>query len=100
MRTQLAPPQPGELCAQARLGGWLAPDPQYGLGLRDESGRIHGVVWPYGYSMGRDSVGVFLVDRGGEVVARVGDRIAMAGNMSEADQVNHPCYDPSIEVFS
>ena len=89
-------PHPGEACEAARIGGVLTADADWGLGLKSYS-TVDGVLWPFGYSARREPVGIVLVDRSGRIVAREGDRIAMAGFQSD-DRVNHPCYEPDLEV--
>src|SRR5213592_2773613 len=51
---------PGGLCATAFIGGVLAYDSTYGLGLKG-SGRVVVVVWPYGYSARREQDGVVVL---------------------------------------
>jgi hypothetical protein len=70
---------PSEVCEAAFVGGVLAYDSTYGLGLKG-SGRVAVVVWPYGYSARREQDGVVvLIDPAGRVVAREGDYIEAAG---------------------
>ena len=93
------PPHPDGACPAARLGGWLTADPTFGLGLRDEpqGGPVYGVIWPNGWSARRDTSGIVLIDRGGDIVAREGDRIVMAGDMSYG-RINRPCDVPLLRV--
>ena len=71
------------VCALAAVGGVLAYDSTYGLGLKS-GGRVRVVVWPYGYSARREKDGiVVLIDPSGRVVAREGDHLAAAGAFSD-----------------
>jgi len=94
-------PSPGALCPMARLGGWLVPDEQYGLGLRDgkDGGTVRGVVWPFGYTARQATGGIELLDQTGHVVAREGDRIVMAG-AADDNAVSWPCNPPELEVVA
>lgn len=89
--------RPGEACPMRRIGGFLAADATYGLGVRDRAGEFAGVVWPFGYSARREANGIVLLDRSGVIVAREGDLVAMAGTVT-ADLVQHPCFEPELEV--
>lgn len=80
----------------ARIGGVLTADATWGLGLKSYS-TVDGVLWPFGYSARREPGGIVLLDRSGRIVAREGERIAMAGFQSD-DRVNHPCFEPDIEL--
>ncbi len=92
-------PSPGsnDVCQVARIGGVLTADPTYGLGVRDDSGLVHGVLWPYGYSARREPGGIVPIDRSGRIVAREGDNVVMGGVVN-ADGVHWPCYEPYLEV--
>jgi hypothetical protein len=84
------PPPNSDECRLARVGGIVVLDPQVGVGLRDQRGVIHRVIWPFGFSAHRDLTGVVLVDDTGRIVAREGDEIATAG-FTRDDGVKHPC---------
>ena len=79
IRTEPAPGGPNSICEAAFIGGVLAADPADGLGLRGETHGVASVVWPFGYSARRESSGIALLDRSGQVVAREGDTVAMVG---------------------
>ena len=90
-------PTPETICEQARVGGYLAADARWGVGVRWEiNGEVHGVVWPYGYSARREADGVVLLNRAGAVVAREGDRVVAGGSAGD-DGVSHPCTDVHAE---
>jgi hypothetical protein len=95
LRTQPTP-HPDYACEASRIGGVLIGDDAYGLAIMGDGG-FKGVIWPNGYSARRDSDGIVLLDRSGKIVAREGDRVAMAG-VETADHVQHPCYDPDIRI--
>jgi hypothetical protein len=86
----------------AAVGGVLAYDTTYGLGLKNgNGGRVVVVVWPNGYSARREQDGVVvLIDPSGRTVAREGDRIAAAGALGdtavyvECDLQVNPSPDP------
>lgn len=80
-----------------RIGGFLAADATFGLGVRDREGNFTGVVWPFGYSARRDANGTVLVDRLGRTLAREGDLVAMAGSVG-IDLVQYPCFEPELEI--
>ena len=90
-------PTPETICEQARVGGYLAADARWGVGVRWEmNGEVHGVVWPYGYSARREAGGVVLLDRAGAVVAREGDRVVAGGSVGD-DGTSHPCTHVHVE---
>lgn len=89
-------PHPGQACEASRIGGLLIANDVYGLAIMGDGG-FKGVIWPNGYSARRDPGGIVLLDRSGKIVAREGDRIAMAGVETE-DHVQHPCYDPDLTI--
>jgi hypothetical protein len=62
-------------CTAALIVGTLAEDPQHALGVRDDAGSLHTVVWPYGYSVTQTA----LLDEFGNEVAVVGDPLQMGG---------------------
>ena len=97
LHTLAEPPKSTDVCEAASIGGFLAPDAAYGLGLRDGEGKVHGVIWPYGFTGRRDINGVLLIDPSGNVVAREGDKIAMRGAYGD-DGTQHPCSDPALQV--
>jgi hypothetical protein len=80
------------------IGGVLAPDPTYGLGLRNDAGVVNGVIWPFGYSARRDEKRIILFDRQGRALARDGDRLQMGGWIDFNSGVAHPCDPPSLVV--
>jgi hypothetical protein len=67
-----ATPEP---CMAALFVGTLAEDPQHALGVRDDLGSLHTVVWPYGYSVQHTD----LLDEFGNGVATIGDPLQMGG---------------------
>lgn len=80
--------------------GVLAPEPTYGLGLRNEARQFVGVIWPFGYSARRDEAGTILFDRLGRALAREGDTVQMAGWIDDRDDAVHPCASPELEVIA
>jgi hypothetical protein len=80
------------------IGGVLVGDPIYGVGLRNESGIVSGVIWPFGYTAARDTEGVILFDSGGTGLAREGDRVLMEGWIDFDTFVAHPCDPPRFHV--
>jgi hypothetical protein len=63
----------------ARNEGTLVRHPQSGAGLRDNAGAVWQVIWPIDY-MARDDGGrLVVVDGGGNVIARKGDRVEIGG---------------------
>jgi hypothetical protein len=93
-----SPAGPNDACALALIGGVLVPNQASGLGLRDATGIVHGVVWPRGYSARREWSGITLLDRNGVVVAREGDSIQMTGGWGVED-LAYPCSDPKLTVL-
>lgn len=73
---------PGAACPAAQVSGVVARDPNSGLGLRDDSGRVHATSWPPGYTARQEITGVVLVDPRGGTVAREGDAVTGAGAWS------------------
>lgn len=100
LQTSSKPAGPNEPCPLMAIIGVLAPEPTYGLGLRNEAGRIVGVIWPFGYSARRDEAGTILFDRLGRGLARQGDTVQMAGWIDFRDDVAHPCASPELEVIA
>lgn len=100
LRTSSKPAGPNEPCPLMAIIGVLAPAPTYGLGLRNEAGRVVGVIWPFGYSARRDEAGTILFDRLGRGLAQQGDTVQMAGWIDFRDGVAHPCASPELEVIA
>jgi hypothetical protein len=90
------PPAAVEACEEVRISGILAADPTYGLGL-SYNGAVHGVIWPNGFSARRESDGIALIDPNGEVVAREGNRVQMAGVIG-GGAVVYPCDPPNLHL--
>jgi hypothetical protein len=65
-------------CGGALLVGALAEDPAHGLGIRDASGTMHSVVWPFGYAE-KDTQPPSLLDASGANAAFVGDALQLTG---------------------
>jgi hypothetical protein len=84
------PPSEGNECLLAEVSGVVAVDPEVGVGLRDDEGKIHRTLWPYGFTSYRILGGVTIVDDKGRVVAGEGDEIATAG-FTDDFGVRHPC---------
>jgi hypothetical protein len=82
----LAPPGPNDICLLARGGGILVVDPVSGLGVADTTGRVTHVYWPFGYTARREGDTIALLDRGGRVVAQLGDVIGMTGGYGSNDE--------------
>ncbi len=81
-----------------RIGGFLATNDAFGLGVLDRQGKFAGVIWPFGFSARREPGAVVLVDRSGRIVARQGDLVVMAGTVGE-DGVQVPCFEADLEVL-
>lgn len=98
LRTAPGPP-PGPIveCNLALIGGVLVQEAESGLGLRGRDGNVRGVVWPFGYSAGREFLSVVLIDRAGQIVAREGDRVEMTGGYGNGD-IAYPCADPHLQI--
>jgi len=65
------------------------------LGVRDETGGINAVVWPFGYGVQeRDGTRV-LVDWLGNPKAREGDHIQVGGGL-QSDGLWHACGDITV----
>lgn len=72
-------PSSPEGCPMARTEGTLVRQPQSGAGLRDNAGAVWQVVWPTDY-VARDEAGrLAVLDGGGNVIAREGDRVEIGG---------------------
>ena len=91
------PPGPNAVCNAALISGVLIQEAESGLGLLDGAGNVRGVVWPFGYSAGREFLRVVLIDRDGQTVAREGDRVEMTGGYGNGD-IAYPCSEPHLEV--
>jgi hypothetical protein len=72
-------PAPAEACLLALRIGTLVEDPRSGLGIKDVTGEVTPVTWPFGYSTRPDFGGLALVDERGAVVAHVGDTVELGG---------------------
>lgn len=97
LRTRPNPPYANEVCEMGSIGGVLAPDPTYGLGLRNSGGAVTGVVWPFGYTARREPGDIILLNRLGRIVAREGEHLTLAGGWDD-DGVAHPCDVPAPEA--
>ena len=99
LSTQPAPAsEPSDECNMARISGVLTRNAESGLGLRETEAFVRGVVWPFWYSARRDPSGVVvLIDRSGQIVAREGDLLEMAGGYGNGD-IAYPCFDPHLRV--
>lgn len=93
------PPGPIVECNLALISGVLIQEAASGLGLRDGAGNVRGVVWPFGYSAGREFLHVVLIDRAGQIVAREGDRVEMTGGYGNGD-IAYPCSDPHLKIVT
>lgn len=70
----------GAMCDLAHIGGIVARHPESVLGLRGRrSNKVFPIFWPFGYTAREDQNGIVLISPHGTVVAREGDRVAMAG---------------------
>jgi hypothetical protein len=63
----------------ARTEGTLIRHPQSGAGLRDHEGVVWAVIWPTDYTARDDDGRLVVVDGGGTVIAREGDRVEIGG---------------------
>ena len=80
-----------QVCDLAHVGGILAGHPESGLGLTDRRGRrIWPVIWLFGFTARATPDGIVLIDAGGSVVAREGDRIEAAGG-TNVEGVTYIC---------
>ena len=80
IRTQDAP---ATECMAALLQGTLVPDPSSGVGVRDDSGFVWQIIWPFGYSA-RSAGGRFSVsDATGAVIAHEGNLVGVGGGEAE-----------------
>jgi len=71
------------ICNLAHIGGVIARHPESVLGLTDRRSRKVGAIfWPFGYTAREEQGVIVLVDPHGTVVAREGDRVAMAGGLN------------------
>jgi hypothetical protein len=78
-----------QACPTALISGVLVADGD-ALGLGSEEGDIRPVHWPDGYSVRSEGVDLVLVDVLGNIKAREGDRIEMAGSAAD-DGSAHGC---------
>ena len=99
IRTEPTPGSPNSICEAAFIGGVLVPDPTNGLGLRGETHGVASVVWPFGYSARRESSGIALLDRSGQIVAREGETISMVGAWGN-DGTAYPCDQPDLKIVN
>jgi len=65
-------------CPPATIEGLLVADAIAGVALEEPNGRRRSVIWPFGYAL-REGDTAALVNARGEVVARVGDVVELAG---------------------
>ena len=72
-------PSSPEACPQARTEGILVRQPQSGAGLRDNAGAVGQVIWPTDYTARDEGVRLVVLDGGGNVLAREGDRVEIGG---------------------
>jgi hypothetical protein len=100
IRTRSAPPAPQEGCPLTTITGVLVSDPAFGIGLRYESGKAGGAIWPFGYSAIENAQGIELLNRTGEPVAHEGDRVRMDGWIDPNSLISHPCDPPHLQVLA
>jgi hypothetical protein len=62
----------------ADIEGDLVADDRWGIALKESSGEIRKVIWPFGYS-GRPGAPPELLDERGQTVARSGDHVRIGG---------------------
>jgi hypothetical protein len=79
LRTQAPQALPTKACMAALIVGTLVRDAESGVGLRDDQGVVHQVVWPSGYSARDDGGRLVLTDENGGVIAHEGDRVSIGG---------------------
>lgn len=96
LRTRDRPPTGG--CLLGSVGGVLRSNLDWLLGL-EWDGKVHGVIWPYGYSARQDPDGLALLDREGTRLAKEGDRVQMAGTVN-SDGLTVPCDPPDLQVLA
>jgi hypothetical protein len=74
------------LCRTARAEGYLARDPETGLGLGAADGsQVRPIIWPYGYSARIEGNVAVLVNERGDIVAREGDHLVLEGGFGLDD---------------
>ena len=100
IRTRPAPAGPNEPCPLMGIRGVLAWDSVVGLGLRNDSGHVTAVEWPFRYTARRDATGVILFDDAGTQIAREGDVIEMTGWTDHDAGLTHPCDPPDLNVVT
>lgn len=77
-------PRGGQPCSGSAIAGVLTLDPQWDLGVVEQStGRLHATVWPPAFAAARQGGPMLLLDQDLRVVAREGDVVSVPGE-------NHP----------
>lgn len=70
------------ICRTAFAEGYLARDPDTGLGLGTAAGgQVRRIIWPYGYSARIEGDVAVLVNEHGEIVAKEGDHLVLGGGL-------------------
>jgi hypothetical protein len=90
MASLLTQAKPTTGCRLALTSGYLAADPQSGLGLRYPDGSHQAVVWPYGYSERFDLGQLRLIDQDGRIVATAGQFLVLGGSGAEGPWIACP----------
>ena len=93
-----AEPPTGQLaCMDALLTGRLVADEDAGVGIQAADGTTIVVVWPHGWvAVDQDNTRAVVNDRG-DLVARVGDQVAIGGGLGAGDRW-YTCGDVSHAV--
>ena len=75
-------------CLVANTTGLLVPDPSAGTAIvsEDMAETTAQVVWPAGFTGRRNGDRVEVLDRGGHVVARTGERYELLGGYNDDNQ--------------
>jgi hypothetical protein len=66
-------------CRSRVTSGLLARDDGTGVGIQLEDGRVHGILWPFGFSAWDTEAGAILVGEYGQVVATEGQHVSIRG---------------------
>ena len=74
-----------EICDDALISGRLVADVRSGLAIKDPTGKITPVLWPFGYAARRGVSGIELVDEGGKAVANEGAFVEISGGFRDED---------------
>ena len=75
---------PTNECMAARMEGTLVRDPRSGLALRQTTGIVEQVIWPFGYSAREEGGRLAVLDATGTVLAYEGDQVAVGGGEIES----------------